>query len=55
MPLRSQYPQGKSVAMARGIEGDETPQSFPAVGLRAQATWILDKAAASTLSAGYGA
>jgi 6-phosphogluconolactonase/glucosamine-6-phosphate isomerase/deaminase len=55
LPLRSQYPQGKSAAMARGIEGDETPHSFPAVGLRAQATWILDKAAASTLSAGYGA
>ena len=40
-------------AMARGIEGDETPQTFPAVGLRGVATWVVDAAAASTLSFEY--
>ena len=53
--VSDKYPQGKSVAMARGIEGDETPSSFPAVGLRRVATWVLDTAAASTLSSKYGA
>ena len=39
--------------MAQGIEGDETPSSFPAVGLRDVATWILDEPAASALSEQY--
>jgi 6-phosphogluconolactonase len=51
--VSDKYPQGKSAAMARGIEGDETPSSFPAVGLRGVATWALDAAAASTLSFDY--
>ena len=38
---------------ARGIEGEETPSTFPAVGLRGVATWIVDTAAASTLSPDY--
>jgi len=51
--VSEKYPMGKSEAMARAIEGDETPPSFPAVGLRGTATWILDQAAASTLSVDY--
>ena len=51
--VSDKYPQGKSAAMARGIEGDETPSTFPAVGLRSVATWHLDAAAASTLSPDY--
>jgi 6-phosphogluconolactonase len=44
---------GKSDAMKRAIEGAETPSSFPAVGLRGVATWVLDQAAASKLSSEY--
>lgn len=51
--VSEKYPKGKSAAMARGIEGEETPSTFPAVGLRDCATWILDQAAASTLSVDY--
>ena len=51
--VSDKYPQGKSVAMARGIEGDESPSTFPAVGLRDVADWVLDAAAASTLSSDY--
>ena len=51
--VSDKYPKGKSAAMARGIEGDETPQTFPAVGLRGVATWVVDAAAASTLSFEY--
>jgi len=51
--VSDKYPQGKSAAMARGIEGDETPSTFPAVGLRSVAAWVLDEAAASTLSPDY--
>ena len=51
--VSDKYPKGKSEAMARGIEGDETPTSFPASGLRDVATWVLDAAAASTLSPDY--
>lgn len=47
------YPQGKSASMAVAIEGDETPSTFPAVGLRGRATWIFDEAAASKLSDKY--
>ena len=51
--VSDKYPQGKSAAMARGIEGDETPSSFPAVGLRPVAKWQLDVPAASALSPDY--
>ena len=51
--VSDKYPKGKSAAMARAIEGDETPQTFPAVGLRGVATWVVDAAAASTLSFEY--
>ncbi|KAJ1615558.1 hypothetical protein T492DRAFT_897574 [Pavlovales sp. CCMP2436] len=34
-------------------QGVETPSTFPAVGLRRCATWILDNAAASKLSPVY--
>ena len=47
--VSEKYPMGKSEAMARGIEGDETPSTFPATGLREVATWILDQPAASAL------
>merc|ERR1719387_2895049 len=48
--VSEKYPLGKSEAMARGIEGDESPSTFPAVGLRSVATWHLDMAAAGELS-----
>jgi len=51
--VSEKYPKGKSAAMAQGIEGDETPSTFPAVGLRSVATWVLDQASASTLSVDY--
>jgi len=51
--VSEKYPMGKSEAMARGIEGDETPSTFPAVGLRGVATWILDTAAAGALGVDY--
>jgi len=51
--VSEKYPMGKSEAMARGIEGAETPSSFPAVGLRGVATWLLDEAAAGALSSDY--
>jgi 6-phosphogluconolactonase len=52
--VSDKYPQGKSDAMRRAIvETKETLQSFPAVGLRQKATWIMDKAAASKLGDDY--
>lgn len=52
--VSDKYPRGKSAAMRRAIEAeDETPASFPAVGLRGCALWILDSAAAGELSAEY--
>jgi len=51
--VSEKYPKGKSEAMGRGIEGDETPPTFPAVGLRGVATWILDTAAAGSLGVDY--
>ncbi|KAI2500482.1 glucosamine-6-phosphate isomerase/6-phosphogluconolactonase [Fragilaria crotonensis] len=52
--VSDKYPQGKSDAMRRAIvEQEETLQSFPAVGLRQKATWIMDKAAASKLGGDY--
>jgi|EP00908_Phaeocystis_cordata_P008863 6-phosphogluconolactonase len=53
--VSDKYPQGKSDAMRRAIEGEESLQSFPAAGLRPVATWVLDEAAASKLSATYKA
>ena len=49
--VSDKYPQGKSDAMRRAIEGEESLVSFPASGLRPVATWVLDEAAASKLSA----
>lgn len=52
--VSDKYPQGKSAGMRRAIAADdETLQSFPAVGLRDCATWVLDKAAASKLGEEY--
>eukprot|EP00968_Pinguiococcus_pyrenoidosus_P010055 scaffold797_cov236-Pinguiococcus_pyrenoidosus.AAC.6 len=51
--VSEKYPMGKSDAMKRAIEGEETLQSFPAAGLRDVAQYYLDEAAASKLSAGY--
>ena len=48
-------PMGKGAAMLRAIEGsEETPSTFPAVGLRGDTTWwVLDGAASSELSVDY--
>lgn len=52
--VSDKYPQGKSDGMRRAIlDPNETPQTFPAVGLRQKATWVMDKAAASKLGDEY--
>jgi 6-phosphogluconolactonase len=52
--VSEKYPQGKSDAMKRAVVNeDETLQTFPAVGLRKTATWIMDEAAASKLGDAY--
>jgi 6-phosphogluconolactonase len=52
--VSDKYPLGKSDGMRRAIAADtETLQSFPAVGLRDSAMWILDKAAGSKLGDEY--
>jgi len=51
--VSEKYPQGKSDAMQTAIEGTEGPTAFPAQALRGRATWLLDAAAASKLSAQY--
>ena len=52
--VSDKYPQGKSAGMQRAIANPkETLTSFPAVGLRARATWMLDEAAASKLGPPY--
>ena len=52
--VSDKYPQGKSAGMQRAIANPtETLTSFPAVGLRSVATWILDEAAASQLGDDY--
>jgi 6-phosphogluconolactonase len=52
--VSDKYPQGKSAGMQRAVAAaDETLQTFPAVGLRSVATWIMDKAAASKLGDDY--
>jgi hypothetical protein len=35
------------------VNDDETLQTFPAVGLRKTATWVMDEAAASKLGDAY--
>jgi 6-phosphogluconolactonase len=53
--VSDKYPQGKSDAMRQAIVSEsETLETFPAVGLRDVATWIMDEAAASKLGAAYG-
>jgi len=54
--VSEKYPMGKSDAMRRAIADEgETLQSFPAVGLRGCASWVLDEAAASALGEEYNA
>lgn len=53
--VSDKYPQGKSDGMRRAIaDENETISTFPAVGLRDVATWVLDQAAASKLGVSYG-
>lgn len=52
--VSDKYPQGKSDGMRRAIAADnETVQTFPAVGLREVATWVMDVPAASKLGNKY--
>lgn len=52
--VSDKYPQGKSAGMYRAIAAeDETLTSFPVVGLRGSATWIMDEAAGSKLGDKY--
>eukprot|EP00933_Yihiella_yeosuensis_P008466 TRINITY_DN113926_c0_g1_i1.p1 TRINITY_DN113926_c0_g1~~TRINITY_DN113926_c0_g1_i1.p1 ORF type:complete len:397 (-),score=44.61 TRINITY_DN113926_c0_g1_i1:54-1211(-) len=51
--VSEKYPKGKSEAMRKGIEGTEGPRNFPAQVLRGHCQWLLDEAAASSLSEGY--
>jgi 6-phosphogluconolactonase len=52
--VSDKYPQGKSAGMLRAVaDPTETIQTFPAVGLRSVATWIMDEAAASKLGDAY--
>jgi len=54
--VSDKYPQGKSEGMRRAVVAEEeSPESFPAVGLRPVATWVMDRAAASKLGSEYGA
>ena len=47
-------PKGKSEAMQKAIEDQsQTASSFPAVGLRSRAFWVLDAAAGSSLGFDY--
>jgi len=52
--VSDKYPQGKSEGMRRAVASDdETLTTFPAVGLRDCATWIMDEMAASKLGDAY--
>ena len=52
--VSEKYPQGKSDGMRRAVASPtETIKTFPAVGLRPKATWIMDEAAASKLGDTY--
>ena len=52
--VSDKYPQGKSAGMRRAVaDPTETIQTFPAVGLRGVAIWIMDEAASSKLGDAY--
>jgi 6-phosphogluconolactonase len=52
--VSDKYPQGKSAGMKRAIvDEQETLTTFPAVGLRGVAKWVMDRAAASKLGDVY--
>lgn len=52
--VSEKYPQGKSDGMRRAVAAtDESLKTFPAVGLRNVATWVMDEAAASKLGDAY--
>jgi len=52
--VSDKYPKGKSEGMRRAIvEEQESLTSFPAVGLRDCALWVMDEAAASALGEEY--
>lgn len=52
--VSDKYPQGKSDGMRRAVAAeDESLETFPAVGLRQIATWVMDEAAASKLGDAY--
>lgn len=54
--VSDKYPQGKSEGMRRAVVADdETLVTFPAVGLRECATWVMDQMAASKLGDDYTA
>jgi len=48
--VSDKYPQGKSDAMKRAIETEESIRDFPAAGLRDVAQYVFDEAAASKLT-----
>ena len=48
--VSEKYPQGKSDAMKRAIETEESIRDFPAAGLRDVAQYVFDEAAASKLT-----
>ena len=52
--VSDKYPQGKADGMRRAIAADdETIVTFPAVGLRDCALWVIDEMAASKLGGQY--
>lgn len=52
--VSDKYPKGKSEGMRRAVSSEEeTLTSFPAVGLREVATWVMDIPAASALGDDY--
>mmetsp|Transcript_46713 Transcript_46713/g.137985 ORF Transcript_46713/g.137985 Transcript_46713/m.137985 type:complete len:83 (+) Transcript_46713:3-251(+) len=52
--ISEKAPQGKGEAMLRALEStNDSAATFPAVGLRGVATWVLDLAAARELSPDY--
>ena len=48
--VSEKYPQGKSDAMKRAVETEESVRDFPAAGLRDVAQYVFDEAAASKLT-----
>ena len=48
--VSEKYPQGKSDAIKRAIETEESIRDFPAAGLRDVAQYVFDEAAASKLT-----